>query len=52
MRTKYWIVGGEYADTSFDRLLDGTAEIKGPFASRETALDESWSCPSSPPELW
>lgn len=40
MRTKYWIVGGEYSDTSFDRLLDGTAEVKGPFATRESAMDE------------
>ena len=23
-----------------------------PAADGETALDESWSCPSSPPELW
>lgn len=40
MRTKYWIVGGEYVDTSFDRLLDGTAEVMGPYATRETALNE------------
>ena len=27
--------------------VDATDETDG-----ETALDESWSCPSSPPELW
>ena len=40
MRKKYWIVGGEYVDTGFNRLLDGTAEVLGPYTTRESALDE------------
>ena len=38
MRTKYWIIGGEYADTGFDRLVTGTEQLKGPFGSREAAM--------------
>jgi hypothetical protein len=40
MRTKYWIVGGEYQDTAFDRLIEGTQRLIGPFQSRDTALGE------------
>ena len=39
-RSKYWIVGGEYSDTAFDRLVEGTERVFGPFPSREQALDE------------
>ena len=35
---KYWIVGGEYTDTAFERLVEGTERVVGPFASRELAL--------------
>lgn len=40
MRTKYWIVGGEYLDTAFDRLITGTERLVGPFDSRDTAMSE------------
>jgi hypothetical protein len=40
---RYWVVGGEYADTSFTRFAPGKAEERlGPFASYETAL-RAWS---------
>ena len=42
MRTEsgrqYWVIGGEYADTSFRRLSTGQAETFGPFESYEAAL--------------
>ena len=28
----YWVVGGEYRDTSFRELCDGSAQAVGPFA--------------------
>ena len=35
---QHWIVGGEYTDTTFATLADGTAEQRiGPFASSEAA---------------
>ncbi len=34
--SKYYVVGGEYADTSFMSIADGKSEeIYGPFAERE-----------------
>jgi hypothetical protein len=37
---RYWVIGGEYADTSFNRLAPGTREERhGPFASYEEAYE-------------
>ena len=38
MQRKYWVIGGEYTDTGFSRLVEGTEQVKGPFPSRESAL--------------
>jgi Domain of unknown function (DUF4170) len=36
--TQYWVIGGEYTDTSFRTLTDGAAEKRvGPFASYDEA---------------
>lgn len=35
--SRYWVVGGEYRDTRFEELRDGTSELYGPYASYETA---------------
>lgn len=36
----WYVVGGEYTDTTFENLLDKTkAYINGPFKSYETAYD-------------
>jgi len=45
----YWVVGGEYADTSFKRIAGGGKEERmGPFASYAAAKAEwqarSWAC--------
>lgn len=38
---EYWVVGGEYADTSFTRLREGAPrEVYGPFASYDEARKE------------
>ena len=37
---RYWIVGGEYADTSFSQIVDGTERVMGPYPSRERAMAE------------
>ncbi len=35
----YWVIGGEYEDTSFERIAGGRAkERHGPFATREDAM--------------
>ncbi len=39
-RHRFWVVGGEYADTAFTRMVPGTETIVGPLPSREAALAE------------
>jgi hypothetical protein len=35
---RYWVVGGEYADTRFERLAPGVQEERhGPYASYDEA---------------
>ncbi len=39
--TRYWVVGGEYADTSFTTIVGGGAEQRiGPFPSHDAAKAE------------
>ena len=45
---RYWVIGGNYADTRFDRMQDGGSEQKyGPFKTYEEAKAEwqrrAWS---------
>jgi hypothetical protein len=42
MQEEFWVVGGNYRDTSFTALAEGGAEAYGPFARYEDAL-HSWS---------
>jgi hypothetical protein len=36
---RYWVIGGEYTDTSFERIAGGGAEERhGPYANRQDAL--------------
>jgi hypothetical protein len=34
---KFWVVGGKYDSMAFDRLLEGTTSVFGPFASARNA---------------
>jgi len=38
MASKFWVIGGEYTDSRFERLVDGTEQMFGPFPSRDDAL--------------
>lgn len=40
MKTKFWIVGGEYRDTDFLEIRQGTESLSGPFPSYADALSE------------
>lgn len=35
---RFWVIGGEYDDTAFRRIVPGTETVVGPFGSREEAL--------------
>lgn len=38
MSNRFWVIGGEYQDTRFEQLLDGSQRMFGPYGSREAAL--------------
>ncbi|MCX5497125.1 hypothetical protein OSH11_20645 [Kaistia dalseonensis] len=38
---RFWIVGGEYASMAFDRLIEGTQRVFGPYGERRAA-EEAW----------
>jgi hypothetical protein len=38
---RYWVLGGEYTSTDFDKILPGTEIVVGPLASHELA-EQSW----------
>ena len=38
MARQFWVIGGEYADTRFEHLVDGGAKALGPYASYDAAL--------------
>ena len=40
MSDKFFVIGGEYSDTSFENLIEGTGEVHGPFDQKEA--DEKW----------
>ena len=38
MHPKFWVVGGTYTDTDFNRLVSGSERVMGPYADRDAAL--------------
>jgi hypothetical protein len=49
MATRYWVIGGEYRDPQFTRLVPGTETMAGPFEDERKARTE-WTrlscCPA------
>ncbi len=37
--SRFWIVGGEYATTAFEQLIEGTQRVLGPYGERRAAED-------------
>lgn len=37
MDTLYWVIGGEYDNTDFRRVVAGTSEVLGPFSYQDEA---------------
>ena len=37
MQTKYWVIGADYRDFSFNEVVDGTSCVLGPFADYRDA---------------
>ncbi|MCE2493210.1 MAG: hypothetical protein J4F40_11470 [Alphaproteobacteria bacterium] len=38
MNMRFWVVGGEYTDTSFNELVSGSERVMGPYSNRDAAL--------------
>lgn len=38
MNTRFWVVGGEYTDTTFNQLVSGSERLMGPYLNRDAAL--------------
>ncbi len=52
MTTRYWVIGGEYQDAAFAKLVPGTETMAGPFPDERRAETE-WRrltcCPDRSP---
>ena len=44
IETRYWVIGGEYTDTRFQSMIDGTEAVFGPFENYEQALSKWREC--------
>ncbi|MEA2921953.1 MAG: hypothetical protein QOF07_1916 [Bradyrhizobium sp.] len=39
--SNFWVIGGEFGSMNFHKLVEGSAEVRGPFKSRQEA-EECW----------
>jgi hypothetical protein len=37
--SNFWVIGGEFGSMNFHKLVEGSAQVKGPFKSRKEAED-------------
>jgi hypothetical protein len=37
MSRRFWVIGGEYMTVKFDRMVDGTERVFGPYVERSEA---------------
>ena len=40
-KAQYWVIGGEYADGDFTRMIEGTSRVLGPYDCH-TAATQAW----------
>jgi hypothetical protein len=39
--SNFWVIGGEFGSMNFHKLVEGSAQVKGPFKTRAEA-EECW----------
>ncbi|KPF94574.1 hypothetical protein NML43_26410 [Rhodopseudomonas palustris] len=39
--SNFWVIGGEFGSMNFHKLVEGSAQVKGPFKTRQEA-EEAW----------
>jgi hypothetical protein len=37
--SNFWVIGGEFGSMNFHRLVEGSAQVQGPFKTRQEAED-------------
>ena len=35
--SNFWVIGGEFGSMNFHKLVEGSAQVKGPFKTRQEA---------------
>lgn len=43
--SNFWVIGGEFGSMNFHKLVEGSAQVKGPFKTREEA-EAAWKAVS------
>ena len=42
--SNFWVIGGEFGSMNFHKLVEGSAQVQGPFKTRKEAEDPgAWS---------
>ena len=42
--SNFWVIGGEFGSMNFHKLVEGSAQVKGPFKTRKEAEEFAESC--------
>lgn len=37
--SNFWVIGGEFGSMNFHKLVEGSAQVQGPFKTRKEAED-------------
>jgi hypothetical protein len=37
--SNFWVIGGEFGSMNFHKLVEGSAQVQGPFGTRKEAED-------------
>ena len=37
--SNFWVIGGEFGSMNFHKLVEGSAQVKGPFTTHKEAED-------------
>ncbi len=40
--SNFWVIGGEFGSMNFHKLVEGSAQVQGPFKTRKEAED-AWA---------
>ena len=38
-KSNFWVIGGEFGSMNFHKLVEGSAQVQGPFKTRKEAED-------------